>query len=610
MRNIYRLIPLSLLILFALTTCSQEEVPWGERIVYFILIDRYVDGDPGNNDGGIPESYWPYDGSHPEALKHYQGGDLQGIIQNLDILKSMGITALWLSPFLDNSNTDYVGWWPYHGYQPIDFRSVDEHFGTLDDLKELVTAAHARKMKIIFDMPFNQVSADHPWLSNPAKHDWFHWDSAGNPLEIKDWYDQVQIETGELHGLPDLAQENPDVYDYLLETSRYWITETGCDGFRLDAVKHIPRGFWEKYNQDVRSFAGPDFLLLGEVFWGEPERLQPYLSLGFDAFFDIPGYYTLNRVFARNAPLWELSDYLQHSTALFQDEIRATLLDNHDVARFNTDLGKQGWPRTRVALTWLLTSPGMPVLTYGTDVGMTGAPVRDARTHSPQDYLNRKMYPDKLDLRQSAHRLETMGLMQMRHNKPALESGAFHELYRDYSIYAYLRSTEDQTMLVVLSTAATQEWVSIPLPSGMKMSGDPLKMMGDGSARTMEAAIYLKLPPFAAGIWELPAKLPPDLPTWVAPTERYSKDFMDITLTFRTQQSVEHIQVAGDFTNWQPRDYPVERRGDTLSLQLKLKPGQYEYKLVLDDSLWIANPDGAMGSTDPYGGTNSLLRVP
>ena len=589
--------------------CSSENESWNDDIMYFILIDRYVDGDPSNNDGGIPESYWPYD-SNPEALKHYQGGDLRGVIENLDDIKAMGFTSIWLSPFLDNSDGDYVGWWPYHGYHPVDFKAVDEHFGTLEDVKELVAEAHERKLKVIFDMPFNQVAADHPWLSNPAKRDWFHWDSSGKPYEITNWYDQEQIERGELHGLPDLAQENPDVYDFILDVSRFWIQETGCDGFRLDAVKHIPVDFWKRYNADIKAIAGDDFLLMGEVFWGDFQRMEPYMGIGFDALFDIPGYYAIGNTFARNASMGEFSQYIQQALTAYNPEIRATIIDNHDVARFNTGLNKQGWPRTQVALTWLMTTPGLPVIYSGTELGMVGAPVKSAFDGSPQDYLNRLPYPDQLNIRQSAHKLETAGLMQMRHNKPALRQGSFHELYKDWSIYAYVRATEKQTMLVVLSNSATQELVNITIPAGLELTEDPLKMMGEGSARTMDDGLYLKLPPFAATIWELNAPIPADMPQWVNFTDRYSRDFLDVKLKYReTDVMVEKLQVAGSFTNWEPTDYPTQRKGDVITLNLKLKPGEYDYKLVINDTLWIADPGAVRFSMDPYGGQNSQMRV-
>ncbi|MCF6237952.1 MAG: hypothetical protein L3J79_03915, partial [Candidatus Marinimicrobia bacterium] len=352
----------------SLMGCGGHQPQADTEIMYFILIDRFVDGDPTNNAGNTPESYLAYDGTNPEALKHYQGGDLNGITQSLGSLKAMGITMIWISPFLDNSNTDYVGWWPYHGYHPIDFYAVDEHFGTLDDLKVLVAAAHEMGLKVIFDMPFNQTAADHPWIDDASKRDWFHLDSHGAPYAISNWFDQEQIEIGELHGLPDLAQENPEVSEYLFEVSQYWIEETACDGFRLDAVKHIPLDFWRDYNRRIKTLAGPDFLLLGEVFWGAADRIQAYADVGFDYLFDIPGYYAIRNTFNKGGSIKDFSAFYATTGQQLGSNPLATLIDNHDVARFNVGLGEQAWQKQLLALGWLMTSPGLPVIYYGTEL--------------------------------------------------------------------------------------------------------------------------------------------------------------------------------------------------------------------------------------------------
>ncbi|MBC7186566.1 MAG: hypothetical protein H5U38_05990, partial [Calditrichaeota bacterium] len=246
-------------------------------MIYFVLIDRFCDGDTSNNRGRVPASHrlWDGDSAHLGWLKTYQGGDLQGVINKLDYLQELGVTAIWLSPVYDNSDSSFMGWWPYHGYQPVDFFSVEEHFGTVDLLRELVSEAHRRGMKVILDIICNHVAPDHPWVANPDNwqrrgyRHWFHPHSGADAsTSINNWQDQVQLETRELHGMPDFAQENPHVYDFLLDMSKYWIQQTDCDGFRLDAVKHAPKAFWRRYCADLHRFAGPDFLLLGEVFEG------------------------------------------------------------------------------------------------------------------------------------------------------------------------------------------------------------------------------------------------------------------------------------------------------------------------------------------------------
>jgi len=595
-------------LLITLVTCQQTHSQAHADIIYFILIDRFIDGDPSNNAGNNPLSHTAFDGTNPESLKSYQGGDLAGIIQSLDDIKAMGVTMVWISPFMDNSNTDYVGWWPYHGYHPIDFYAVDEHFGTLDDLKLLVDTAHEKGLKIIFDMPFNQTAADHPWIENDAKNEWFHRDADGNPHEITDWFDQEQIERGELHGLPDLAQENPDVSQYLFEVSKYWIEETGCDGFRLDAVKHIPLSFWEEYNLRIKSYAGSDFLLLGEVFWGAPERLKPYEDAGFDYLFDLPGYYAIRNTFNKGGSIKDFSEFYEATQNELAGTQFATIIDNHDVARFNVGLGENAWSKQLLALGWLMTSPGIPVIYSGTEVGMTGYDVMSSEG-LPQDFLNRLPYPQELSDSEKLKRSQFTALTQLRLSNPVLSSGFFNEIYKDWSIYAYLRSQDERQLLLILNTASTEEFLAVPIPGGLELDQEN-RLYGEGVVRKESGDYYFRLPPNSLNAWRMGGSLSADIPERVEFTDRLSNDYQTFRISYHDPHAgIERLQVAGDFNNWVAQDYSSFRRNDTLFLDLPLKAGRYQYKLVLNGDNWIADPKAQEFTTDPFGGKNSILTV-
>ncbi|MBT3254687.1 MAG: hypothetical protein HN995_02870 [Candidatus Marinimicrobia bacterium] len=598
----------TVIFLFLLTNCAPSTEPASADIMYFLLIDRFVDGNPENNAGNNPNSYLAYDGTNSEALKHYQGGDLLGVTQSLDSLKALGISMIWISPFIDNSNTDYVGWWPYHGYHPIDFYEVDEHFGTLEDLKALVEAAHLRGLKIIFDMPFNQTAADHPWIDDESKKDWFHTDENGEPYAITDWQNQKQIEIGELHGLPDLAQERAEVSDYLFEVSKYWIEETGCDGFRLDAVKHAPISFWKAYTKRIRDLAGPDFLLLGEVFWGEAWRIEPYDNIGFDFLFDIPGYYAIRNTFNKGAGIGDFSKFYELNTQNLPNTSFATLIDNHDVARFNVDLGENAWKKQLLALGWLMTAPGLPVVYSGTELGMKGYAVGDVSGES-QDYLNRLPYPEAPSDEQMRQKQQFVELTNLRNQYPALSQGDFKELYKDWSIYAYVRGWGDEKILTCLNNAATQEFISIPLPYGMNIS-EIHKIYGEAVIRHEEDELLLRLPPNTMSVWSFEGEMSDDLPARVEFTDRLSADYQVQELFYIDKESnIDQLQIAGDFSNWTAGDYVTSRRGDSLFIEVPLKPGSYQYKFILNGDTWIADPQAAVFSTDPYGGQNSILIV-
>ncbi|MBZ4665961.1 alpha-amylase family glycosyl hydrolase [Mahella sp.] len=230
--------------------CAQTtKTDWESQVIYFIMTDRFYNGDTTNDMDANP--------SDPKA---YHGGDLQGIIDKLDYIKDLGATAIWITPVVDNEEGGYHGYWAY------DFERVDEHLGDTAKLKELTDKAHDKDIKVILDMVFNHTGYNSPWLSDPAKSDWFN-----EKMDIVNYNNQEEVEKGWLSGLPDLNQSNPDVEKYLIDMAMSWIDETGIDGFRLDTVRHVPKEFWTKLSQTIKQ-KYPDFFLLGEVWVNDPEQ--------------------------------------------------------------------------------------------------------------------------------------------------------------------------------------------------------------------------------------------------------------------------------------------------------------------------------------------------
>ncbi|HPZ09917.1 MAG TPA: alpha-amylase family glycosyl hydrolase, partial [Candidatus Eremiobacteraeota bacterium] len=217
---------------------------WRNESIYFILTDRFQDGDTTNN----------FDVNKKDLTK-YHGGDLQGVIDKLDYIKDLGMSTVWITPTMANQDLfiDSAG---YHGYWPVDFFKMDKHLGDMDKFKELINKAHEKGMKIILDIPLNHVAWEHPWTGDPSKQSWLHHNG-----DVKDWNDPWQVENCSMYGLPDLAQENPEVSKHLTDMAKWWIDQTGIDGFRLDAIKHVPLSFWSQFAKDIHAHAGQDFLL-------------------------------------------------------------------------------------------------------------------------------------------------------------------------------------------------------------------------------------------------------------------------------------------------------------------------------------------------------------
>ncbi|MBN2412747.1 hypothetical protein JXQ31_13750 [candidate division KSB1 bacterium] len=606
---------------------GKQITNWNKEIIYFILIDRFYNGDPANDTGNNINSHVPFDREKGnfQALKTFQGGDLDGVLQKLGYLDSLGVTTLWLSPVFNNSENGFVGWWSYHGYSPVDFFSVDEHFGSLATLKRLVDLAHQRGIKIILDMILNHVAPDHPWVADSGnwenkgyKH-WFHPHSGRDAsTSIRDWQDQHELETKELNGLPDFDQDNPNVYNFLLDMSKFWITETNCDGFRIDAVKHIPKSFWTKYNKDIRDFAGQDFLLLGEVFEGSTEYVAGYRELGFTALFDIPMYYTLNRVFAQGAPINLLSEQIAVNKAQYLNNILLfSLLDNHDVARFSYSAGKDVAEKLKPALTFLFTQNGCPVLYYGTEIPLPGAAPENEQTGTGQDYLNRlpmdweKVYSDSSLL----HYIRTIS--SVRKKSPALQNGRIFELYKDYGVYCYIKYQGVNAVLCVLNNSSKPENRKIPLRGIIQT--DQLNITDQLSKRNFEIfgdTLEITLHPYTALLFDLTGLYKPenisghDWQCEFSPV--LTNDYTLIQFTYRSTRLLKNVVIAGDFNGWSSTSDSLtdKNKNGIWEISLPLKSGQYRYKFVLDGNTWIPDPEAAEFELDPYGGKNSVVIVP
>jgi predicted secreted protein len=320
--------------------------------IYFVMVDRFANGDP-SNDGRI-------DASDPNA---WHGGDLAGIRARLDEIASLGVGAIWLSPIFRTRAAPFHGHGAFHGYWVTDHREIDPRFGTMEELRALRDELARRGMKLYLDMVLNHVGYDAPFL---AEHpDWFH-----RRGDIEDWSDPDELVFGDVHGLPDLAEERDDVYGYLRDASFSWIDRVEPAGFRLDAVKHMSDEFWARYNGDVRAHAGDGFVLLGEALDGNPATIAALFERSrFSHLFDFPLHFAAIDAFCRDAPTGRLASVLFDDRTYADPSRLVTLADNHDLPR----VASACEPTERdLVLSFLLTARGIPSLTYGTEVGLEG----------------------------------------------------------------------------------------------------------------------------------------------------------------------------------------------------------------------------------------------
>lgn len=391
---------------------------WRDQVIYFVMIDRFANGDPTNDDQGAGE----YD---PTSGAHWSGGDLQGVIDRLDYIQGIGATAVWITPPVANQWWDpLVSFGGYHGYWARHFKEVDAHFGTLETYRDLSDALHRRGMYLIQDIVPNHVGNYFTWQGaydpdDPAQNlvrntgsvptaaptqppfdqndpsdpehraaAIYHWTPA-----IADYNDPVQELTWQVSDLDDLNTGNPVVRTALKDSFGYWIREVGVDGFRIDTAKFVEHEFWNDFvHSDDPAAPGvaavaaetgrDDFLTFGEVFEvGEPlsdeadRKVTSFLGTEaapeLQAVLGFPLYAELDRVLTGGGPTrwlaWRLERFMDRS--LYRDPyVTPNFVDNHDVERFITS---GSLPALRQALTLVLTIPGIPVLYYGTEQGFT-----------------------------------------------------------------------------------------------------------------------------------------------------------------------------------------------------------------------------------------------
>lgn len=329
-------------------------------MIYFLLVDRFADGNAAN-DLGI-------DLADPQAL---HGGDLAGVTAHLDELSALGVDTLWLGPIADMRDTPFYGFGAFHGYWTENLDRLEPRFGVEADLARLVEAMRRRKMGLVLDMVYNHVAPDHPWVSErPA---WFHGQGP-----IVNWGDAEEARTHDVHGLPDLAQENPEVYEYLRAASFGWLHRAHPVAFRLDAVRHLDPEFLTRIGADVRARTSSKFQLWGEVFDGNvatvlDTREQAHL----DSVFDFPLHYALREVVCDDRPAAAIAAALDRGAGVPSDAW-ITFLDNHDTSRITTACHDDA-RRVDLALSLLFTLRGRPMITWGTEWGATGAGEPDNR---------------------------------------------------------------------------------------------------------------------------------------------------------------------------------------------------------------------------------------
>ncbi|MFE6787366.1 pullulanase-type alpha-1,6-glucosidase [Streptomyces sp. NPDC057680] len=403
---------------------------------YFVLPDRFANGDTSNDKGGLTGSR-TQTGFDPTDKGFYQGGDLKGLTERLDYIKGLGTTAIWMAPIFKNRPVQGEGKDAsagYHGYWITDFTQVDPHFGTNEDLEKLIAAAHRKGMKVFFDVITNHTAdtvdyAEQKYGYRP-KGAYPYLDRDGRPFDDREavgkvdrdsfpytpvasaekadtkvpaWLNDPSMyhnrgdstwvgesaEYGDFVGLDDLWTERPEVVDGMKRIYEKWVRDFKIDGFRIDTVKHVDLDFWTQWATALDAYAKKqgreDFFMFGEVYSADTAVTSPYVTRGrLDATLDFP-FQDAARAFAsQGAGADRLAKVFAEDYRYTTDKANAyeqvTFLGNHDMGRIGTFL-KQDNPnasdtelvrRATLANELMFLSRGNPVVYYGDEQGFTG----------------------------------------------------------------------------------------------------------------------------------------------------------------------------------------------------------------------------------------------
>ncbi len=356
-------------------------------VLYLLMPDRFardkaVETVETNTGMRFPA---PADRTDPNA-RH--GGNIKGITKHLDYLDSLGVTAVWVCPVLEN---DMPGG-SYHGYATTDYYRVDPRFGTNADWQNMISEAHSRGMKVVMDMIFNHSGSEHPWMKNMPSADWYNHPDGDNLTNFRlstvhdpyvSEYDLDHTTNGWfVTAMPDLNQRNPHLMKYLTQNSIWWIESSKIDGIRMDTYPYADMQAMSHWAADVLH-EYPNFNIVGEcwyaneagsAFWQSGSKLNPidtHLPTVMDFFYILNGKEAFNGDTDPWGGLNKVYDHLSLDFLYPDPQKILTFLDNHDTDRFLTedpdslDVWKQ-------AVAFLLTSRGIPQIYYGTEILMSG----------------------------------------------------------------------------------------------------------------------------------------------------------------------------------------------------------------------------------------------
>ncbi|MGM0744360.1 MAG: glycoside hydrolase family 13 protein, partial [Bacteroidota bacterium] len=445
-------------------------------LIYLLMPDRFANGDPEND--SIEGMLEGVNRDNPNA-RH--GGDIQGVIDNLDYLKNLGMTAVWFTPIIENDMPPEYG--AYHGYAATDMYRVDRRFGTNDKYLELIDKAHDMGLKVIMDMIHNHVGTEHWFVKDQPTSDWVHDIEEKGTTNFRaatvmdpyasDFDYSAMVQGWFVVDMPDMDQRNELVANYLIQNTLWWIEYSGIDGIRMDTHPYPYKEYMAEWSRRVLE-EFPDFNMVGEAWMSNPPSTAYWQSGfpssdGYESYLpsvtDFPLYDAiatgLNEEESWDTGIYRLYDVLSQDFLFPDPNLNVIFPGNHDLDRIFSVVGED-YGKFKIALSFVLTTRGIPQLYYGDEILMTGG---------GPDGLKRKDFPggweeDPIDgfTEEGREELaEKTGFPVMeshefltrvanwRQDKDVIHNGELTHFIPQDNVYVYFRHNVEETVMVVLN---------------------------------------------------------------------------------------------------------------------------------------------------------------
>ncbi|MCF2594494.1 glycoside hydrolase family 13 protein [Bacteroides caecigallinarum] len=442
-------------------------------VLYLIMPDRFANGNPEND--VVPGMLENKVDRNEQYARH--GGDFKGISEHLDYISDLGVTAVWLNPTQENDMKDGS----YHGYAITDYYQIDRRFGSNEEFLQLVNEAHGKGLKVVMDMIFNHCGSENYLFKDRPQDDWFNFRSnyvqtsfkTASVMDIhaSDYEKAIATDGWFTQVMTDLNQRNRHVARYLIQSSIWWIEYAGINGIRQDTHPYADYDFMSTWCKEVLE-EYPHFNIVGETwlnsnvlvsYWQKDSKLAAPKNSNLPTVMDFPLTDLMTKAFDEETTEWSgglyrLYDYHTQDFVYANPMSLLTFLDNHDTSRFcKNEEDSKNITRYKQAITYLLTTRGIPQIYYGTEILM-------AADKSEGDGYLRRDFPggwegDKVNCFTREGRTElqneafdyTRKLLNFRKGNDAICKGTMKHFAIRNGIYVYERKYNDSSVVVVMN---------------------------------------------------------------------------------------------------------------------------------------------------------------